>query len=64
MGWCYLERDIWGYFDDDAMQKEELLYQIYLKFFPNEVDYVNTDAELDGGYNSVIYFFRLFYFNV
>ena len=40
----------------DPIQIEDFFFKIYKEFFPNEIAYVNSDEELEGGYQNVFYY--------
>lgn len=40
----------------DPIEIEELFFTIYKDFFPNEVAYLNSEGELEGGYQNVFYY--------
>ncbi len=42
--------------DINSIEIEELFFTIYKEFFPNEVAYVNSEKELEGGYQNVFYY--------
>ena len=40
----------------NPIEIEELFFTIYKDLFPNEVAYVNSEKELEGGYQNVFYY--------
>ncbi len=40
----------------NPIEIEELFFTIYKELFPNEVAYVNSEEELEGGYQNVFYY--------
>ncbi|KKM91018.1 hypothetical protein LCGC14_1232700 [marine sediment metagenome] len=42
----------------NPIEIEELFFTIYKEFFPNEVAYVNSEKELEGGYQNIFYYER------
>jgi len=40
----------------DPIQIEDFFFNIYKEFFPNEIAYVNSEEELEGGYQNVFYY--------
>lgn len=40
----------------DPIEIEELFFTIYKEFFPNEVAYLNSEEELEAGYQNVFYY--------
>lgn len=40
----------------DSIETEEIFFRIYQDFFPNEIAYLNSEEELEGGYQNVFYY--------
>ena len=40
----------------NPLEIEELFFTIYKDLFPNEIAYVNSEEELEGGYQNIFYY--------
>jgi hypothetical protein len=47
---------IWTYLDVPAIEIEQEFFRIYKNFFSNEIAYINSESELEGGYQNLFYY--------